>query len=51
MAGIFRHESEVKPQPFVLYCVFIEALATGIDEIFTDEIFDFYWQTNVLGSN
>lgn len=51
MAGIFRHKFDVQPEPFVLYCIFLEALATGTGETFTDEFFDFYWQPNALGGN
>lgn len=51
IVGIFRHEYNVQPEPFVLYCVFLEAFATGIGEIFTDEFFDFCWHPNALGGN
>lgn len=41
IVNIFRHNSAVQFEPFVLYWVFLETLATGIGEIFTDEFFDF----------
>lgn len=41
IVNIFRHKFDVQFEPFVLYCVFLETLATGIGEIFTDEFFDF----------
>lgn len=51
IVNIFRHNSAVQFEPFVLYWVFLETLATGIGEIFTDEFFDFRCHPNALGGN